>query len=246
MTNTTDSGKTTTGVRRLRQLIATLGVGIRIPSERDLARDWGVARMTVRHAIDILIKEGQLERRAGSGTYVAQPPYAKTVGLSSFTDDMRSRGWEPSSRLLDFGEHPADPATAMRLGVDEDESVYEFTRLRLADDQPIAVETNWIPAVVVPGLERADLHGSLFTLLADRYGIQPGEANSTVDAVLPDPATAQVLEVGEHSPCLRIQMDYLDQRRRPLMAATGIYSGARYQLKITLSASAFASTGARE
>ena len=136
------------------------------------------------------------------------------------------------------------PDASVRLGVDDDEPVYRFTRLRLADGQPIAVETNWIPVESVPDLDEAALEGSLFALLNERYGITPGEATSTIDAVLPDAATAAALGIGEGSPCLRIRMEYLDQRGRPLMAATDYYAGSRYQLQVTLSANAFAATAA--
>jgi GntR family transcriptional regulator len=242
-------GKTSMVVRLLRQLVATAGVGARIPSERDLAREWGVARMTVRNAIEVLIMAGQLERRPGAGTFVVEPPYAKTLGLSSFTEDMRRRGREPSNRLLEFTVQRAGADMSVRLGVDDDEPVYRFTRLRLADGQPIAVETNWIPVESVPDLDKAALEGSLFTLLNQRYGITPGEATSTIDAVLPDATTATALRIGEQTPCLRIRMEYLDQRRRPLMAATDYYAGSRYQLQVTLSANAFAPgapSGSRE
>ncbi len=76
-------------------MVAGLEFGDRIPSERDLAARWGVARMTARKAIETVTAEGWLERRRGSGTYVAQMPYAKTLGLSSFTADMRRRGLVP-------------------------------------------------------------------------------------------------------------------------------------------------------
>jgi GntR family transcriptional regulator len=227
-------------VRLLRQLVATVGPGARIPSERDLAGEWGVARMTLRSAIEVLIRSGQLERRLGAGTFVVEPPYAKTLGLSSFTNDMRSRGREPSNRVLEFTLEPAGSETSVRLAVDDDEPVYKFTRLRLADGQPIAVETNWIPVSVAPGLDSSAVEGSLFAVLTDRYGVSPGEATSTIDAVLPDAATAAALSVGDHAPCLRIRMDYVDQRRRPLMASDGFYAAARYQLHVTLSANAFA------
>jgi GntR family transcriptional regulator len=227
-------------VRMLRQLVAATGPGARIPSERDLARQWGVARMTLRSAIEVLIRAGQLERRIGAGTFVVEPPYAKTLGLSSFTTDMRNRGRVPSNRLLEFTLEPAGTETSVRLGIDDDEPVYRFTRLRLADGQPIAVETNWIPVVAVPGFDEAAVAGSLFAALAERYGISPGEATSTIDAVMPDAATAAALAIGEQAPCLRIRMDYVDQRRRPLMASDGFYAATRYQLQVTLGANAFA------
>jgi GntR family transcriptional regulator len=233
------TGKTSLVARRLTQLVSTAGVGARIPSERDLAADWGVARMTVRNAIEILVRAGQLERRPGAGTYVVEPPYAKTLGLSSFTADMRNRGRVPSTIVLDFAEQPAGAEIALRLGVDEDEPMLRITRLRLADGQPIAVETNWIPIHLVPGLDAEAVTGSLFGVLGERYGITPGEATSMIDAVNPDRASAAALGISARAPCLRIRMEYVDQRLRPLMASTGLHVGSRYQLQITLNAGAF-------
>ena len=151
----------------------------------------------------------------------------------------------PSNRLLEFTLTSGGSRHSVRLAVDDDEQIYRFTRLRLADGQPIAVETTWIPAELVPGLDEAALEGSLFALLAERYGITPGEATSTIDAVLPDRQTAAALRIGRHAPCLRIRMDYLDQRHHPLMAATDYYAGSRYQLQVTLSGNAFTPSASR-
>ena len=170
------------------------GRGARIPSERDLAVEWGVARMTVRNAIEILIKAGQLERRPGAGTFVVEPPYAKTLGLSSFTDDMRSRGRpavEPSCSSSRCSEQvprrpPAWASTTTNPSTGSPASVSPTAK-------PIAVETNWIPVDLCPTSTRRHSSGSLFALLNERYGIRPGEATSTIDAVLPDAATAAAL-----------------------------------------------------
>ncbi len=243
MTVTTTDGKSQEAVRQLRHLVATLQPGSRIPSERDLATQWGVARMTARKAIETLTGEGWLDRRHGSGTYVAQMPYAKTLGLSSFTADMLRRGLTPSSRVLDFDLVPADPATAARLDIDEGSEVVRFTRLRLADDEPIAVETTWIPSHLVPGLGKEDLTGSLFETLRRKFGITLGKASSTIDPALADEATAAELGIEGHEPCLRIQMEYTDHRRRSVMAAICLYRGDRYQINVVLTPAAF-NTGA--
>jgi len=239
VTVSTHDGKTQEAVRQLRHLVGTLELGTRIPSERDLAAQWGVARMTARKAIETLTVEGWLDRRHGSGTYVAQMPYAKTLGLSSFTADMQRRGLTPSSRVLDFGRVPADPTTAARLEIDEGTEVFRFTRLRLADDEPIAVEITWIPSHLVPGLSEDDLTGSLFDTLGRRYGISLGQASSTIDPALADEATAAELGIDGHEPCLRIQMEYTDHRRRAVMAATCLYRGDRYQIHVVLTPAAF-------
>lgn len=239
MTIPNSDNKSQAVVQRLRHLVGSLDVGSRIPSERDLAAEWGIARMTARKAVEALTVEGWLDRRRGSGTYVAQMPYAKTLGLSSFTVDMQRRGLTPSSRVLDFSHVPADAVIADRLHVREGEEVVRFTRLRLADGEPIAVETTWMPAHLVPRLTGEDLAGSLFETLAHKFGIILGQASSTIDPILADEATATDLAIDAHQPCLRIQMEYLDHRRRSIMVATCLYRGDRYQLHVVLTPAAF-------
>ena len=226
--------------QRLRQLISTRDVGSKIPSERDLSDEWGVARMTARKAIETLTDEGLLDRRRGSGTYVAQMPYARTVGLSSFTADMLQRGLTPSTEVLDFERVPADEATAARLDIAEGDEVVRFTRLRLADGEPIAVETTWMPAHLVSAMTEEDLSGSLFESLTRKFKIIPGQASSTIDSAMADDLAASALGIGDSEPCLRIQMDYLDSRRKAIMAATCLYRGDKYQLHVVLTRNAFA------
>lgn len=74
---------------RVRELLSDLNVGDRLPSERELSESWNVARMTVRRALDDFILEGAVERRQGSGTYVAPRPFVRALGLTSFSEDMK-------------------------------------------------------------------------------------------------------------------------------------------------------------
>jgi GntR family transcriptional regulator len=225
--------------RRLLQLIEELPVGSRLPAERDLAKRWSVARMTLRRAVDRLIIEGRVERRAGSGTYVTRPPYAKLLGLTSFTEDMRARGLVPSSRLLELRRLRATTTVAHRLRIPEGDEVVRFTRLRLASGEPMAVETVWIPAAFVPGLAAEDLAQSLYDLLRERYGIRTSAAQAVVLPVLPEARVAASLDIDGAQPCLRFEMTDLDHRGRVVMAADCVYRGDRYWLRVDLGAPAF-------
>src|SRR5881409_1371217 len=89
------------------ELIERLGVGTAIPSERQLSVDLGVSRLTVRAALDDLVREGYLVRRRGSGTFVSEPKIAQELTLTSFTDDMRRRGMTPGSKTLELKVVPA-------------------------------------------------------------------------------------------------------------------------------------------
>ncbi len=125
---------------RVLELIEALGVGDAIPSERQLGVDLGVSRLTVRAALDELVREGYLVRRRGAGTFVAEPKVAKGIDITSFSDDMRARGLTPGSRTIDLRTIPAGARLGRILHVSPSEAVVAVKRLRLADGDPMAIE----------------------------------------------------------------------------------------------------------
>lgn len=230
--------KVNDAVLQLRELISRLPTGSRIPSERDLAENWGVARMTARKAIEAVAHEGLLDRRRGAGTFVAPRPQARMRGMSGFTADMVRSGRQPRTETLDFDELTASRDLAEALAVREHDPVFRFRRLRLADEIPIAVETTLLPRAAAPTLERGDLDGSLIDLLTRRFGRRPGQATSTIEAVGAPADVTDYLAVDLGHPCLRVDMRYLDAGRRPLMHAECLYRGDRYHLEVALTAEA--------
>jgi GntR family transcriptional regulator len=201
--------------------------------------------MTLRHAIDVLVTEGVVERRHGSGTYVVPRPLVRVLGLTSFSQDMRTRGLEPGSRLLAFRTQPADRTLAGQLQIQAGDDVYHFTRLRLGSGEAMAVETTWIPVAYVPGLTEADLDGSLYEVLASRYRVVTGAARVTIDPVLPDPRVGELLSIPSDQACLRLRMVDSDTRGRVIMVANCIYRGDKYQLTADVSGAAFSNAMSR-
>src|ERR687888_1563245 len=122
-------------------LIRELGVGQAIPSERRLSTELGVSRLTLRAALDELVREGYLVRRHGSGTYVGQPKIAQQLTLTSFSEDMRRRGMVPDSRTVELRRIHAGPQVGRALNVSPDARVFQIRRLRLAGGGPVALET---------------------------------------------------------------------------------------------------------
>src|ERR671932_2852630 len=114
---------------RVLDLIERLDVGDAIPSERQLSADLGVSRLTVRAALDDLVREGHLVRRRGSGTFVGEPKIAQELTMTSFTEDMRRRGMEPGSRTLSLDGVPAGPRLGRFLHVSPSERVLVAKRL---------------------------------------------------------------------------------------------------------------------
>src|SRR4249919_2641271 len=117
---------------RVLDLIEQLAVGEAIPSERQLSAEFGVSRLTVRAALDNLVREGLLVRRRGSGTFVSEPKIAQELTMTSFTEDMRRRGLQPASETLDLRTVPAGARLGRLLHVSPSEPVFVAERLRLA------------------------------------------------------------------------------------------------------------------
>src|SRR5436189_5267654 len=154
-------------------LIERLTVGEAIPSERQLSADFGVSRLTVRAALDELVREGHLVRRRGAGTFVSEPKIAQELTLTSFTDDMRQRGLVPASRTLELNVVSAGARLGRLLHVSPSEQVVVVKRLRLADRETMAIETLHVREALVPGLSAQDLaEGSVYELLRERNGIE--------------------------------------------------------------------------
>src|SRR3954454_17035951 len=153
------------------ELIEQLGVGSAIPSERQLSTDLGVSRLTVRAALDDLVRDGYLVRRRGSGTFVSEPKIAQELTMTSFTEDMRRKGMKPASRTLSLDVVPAGAQLGRFLHVSPSEPVVVVKRLRLADRETMAIETLHVREALVPGLSGDELEkNSFYELLRARYG----------------------------------------------------------------------------
>ncbi|MFZ2501044.1 MAG: GntR family transcriptional regulator [Nocardioides sp.] len=186
----------------VRDLVAESIPGSPAPSERELVKRFGVARMTVRQALDALVSEGLLERIPGKGTFVAQP--RNRVGrLTSFSEEMTARGYRPESQTLVARVEQAGPGVARALALDEGAPVIHWRRLRFADGDPIAVEDAYLSEVLVPGLIQSVMPSSLHAEL-DRRNLKPTWAEDSIKASIAGPVEAKLLGIEAASPILRV------------------------------------------
>jgi GntR family transcriptional regulator len=213
------------------ELIETLQVGDAIPSERSLSHDLGVSRLTLRAALDELVREGRLTRRRGSGTFVAEPKVAKGMTITSFSDDMRLRGLTPGSRTLEFRTIPAGARLGRILHVSPSEPVLSVKRLRLADEEPMAVELLHVPEALFPGLTARDLEeSSFYDLLVSRYGIEIVGGTQTVEPTVTNEEESSTLGVPLHSPALLFERITQSAAGETVEYTSSIYRGDRYRL----------------
>ncbi len=192
--------------QNFRELIASaqLKPGDSIPSEWDLSDLYGVSRLTVRRALEDLARQGWLNRRHGVGTFVANPTVTQiTTSRLSFSDQMLAIGRTPSSRQVSLRLVPAAEEVANALGVSPGDSLVELTRVRLADGEPILLETSYLSQVRFPGLEHANLADeSLYRYLASRYEVSIVGLDHTLQPVLLNNEEAQLLDAEPDSPAV--------------------------------------------
>jgi GntR family transcriptional regulator len=221
---------------RVLDLIERLGVGDAIPSERLLSSDLGVSRLTVRAALDDLVREGYLVRRRGSGTFVSEPKIAQELTMTSFTEDMRSRGMTPASRTLELRVAPAGAHLGRLLHVSPSEPVVIVTRLRLADRETMAIETLHVRETLVPGLSAQDLERrSFYELLSDTYGIEIVGGTQTIEPTVTNEEESAGLGVPLHSPAFLFERVTRSLSGEIVEYVRSIYRGDRYRIVSELS-----------
>jgi GntR family transcriptional regulator len=225
--------------RRLLDLTASLQPGAAVPPERELAAQFGTSRTTVRQALAELVVEGRLQRMQGRGTFVAKPKVAQLLELASYTARMRNHGMTPETRILDIQIAGADAEIAALLAIGPAEPVLRLHRLRLADGEPMSVDISLLPANRFPGLaEQLGAGASLYETLATRYGVEPADAEETIETVLAGPAEAHLLRVDPGLPLLLLTRHAFDSSGKPVEWARSWYRGDRYKFVTRLRRSA--------
>ncbi|HTW10953.1 MAG TPA: GntR family transcriptional regulator [Acidimicrobiales bacterium] len=211
-------------------MLARLSPGEALPPERTLAESFSTSRTTVRQALHELTIEGRLVRMHGRGTFAALPKMAQPLELTSYTEDMRRRGLPSRSRLLSVGQVSADDELAWRLDIKSRAKVLRIERLRMASEEPMAIETTHLEAARFPGLaKRLGDSVSLYALMADEYGVHLAEAEETIETVPAPPKEAEMLDTTVGYPMLLLSRHSRDGSGRPVEFVLSFYRGDRYK-----------------
>jgi GntR family transcriptional regulator len=207
----------------------TLAPHSRIPSERELSEQYEISRMTARRALLELTREGRIYTSVGKGTFVAEPKISQNLqALTSFSEDMRARGLRPVARVLRRELCPAAAEVAAGLRIALETPVLCIERLRLADDEPMALERAHFHFAGMDELFHDSIDGSLYELLRKRFQLVPTEAIQEFEARLATPPEQELLRIGAGAPVLTIARTTLDSSRRPFEFVQAIYRADRY------------------
>jgi GntR family transcriptional regulator len=203
-----------------------------VDSERELARLQRVSLMTARHALASLEHEGLVERRRGAGTFVAAPKIHFNK-LSSYTEQMASRGFSVNSRVLCAENIGIEEEIAARFALSPTSELLKVERARLAAGEPFALETCYLSAAEFSDLLSAPLEReSLFSSLRRDYNLELSHADEEIDATAADPIASEVLEVSRKAPLLRIRQVIFSTKGKAAIYVRGLYRSDRHNLLI--------------
>lgn len=209
--------------------------GTHIPSEDELCEQFGVSRITIRHALRNLVAQGLLERGRGRGTFVRDTTLtAGARGLTSFTAEMKDLGMTAGSRTLSMTVEPADDDVAAALDLAPSDPVVVVKRLRTGDDEPLGLQTAYLPAELFPGLENEPLDDrSLYSVLRDSYGVAPAEAIETFRIAHVDDEQAALLNVPPQTCAFAVER-LTSNTQRPFEFVRSLMRSDRYRIRLVL------------
>lgn len=209
--------------------------GDQLPSERIIAEDLGVSRMTVRQAVRSMVAEGWAERRRGLGVFVRRRPVlVDPQNFEGFTSNIQRQGLVARTLPLGSSVVASDPAIAERLEIVPGEPVVELKRLRLIGEVPAVLETEWFPEAGFHDLVGADMSQSLYAILDRQFGVQLGSTSDVLRAHRLTAEEAGLLRLAPESPViLRDRIGYVADGT-PIEVVRSVYHPEQYEFRMTL------------
>ena len=206
--------------------------GERLPSESELIDRYQVSRVTVRQAMDLLVQDGLVYRRRGRGTFVAAPKIEQGLTkIISFSEDMRQRGFQAETAVLTSHILPASAEIAEKLDVSPGEEIAFLQRLRLADGEPLSIESSYLIHRQCPGVLETDYaRNPLREALDQNYNLRLVRATQVIRAITAAEELAQKLSVAPGSPLFFIERVSYSQHNRPVEFLQLYHRGDRYSL----------------
>jgi GntR family transcriptional regulator len=208
--------------------------GEQIPTETQLVEDFGVSKITVRQALQGLVDLGYIRREHGRGTFVSKRKFDEGPReLTSFSEEMKGHSLQATSRILANTVGEAEVRVAKALGVPAQSPVLVLTRLRLANGEPLTVQTAYIPAALVPRLE-IDEFSSLYEVLQARYHLYAARAKETYLAATADDSVTKLLGIRKGAAVFRVERVTFLPNDKPFEFVQSTIRGDRYSIVLDL------------
>ena len=208
--------------------------GSLIPTEREIGKKLQVSRITVRRAIDELVREGYLVTQQGKGTFVARPKIERrTTQLKSFSEQMLEEGHQPGSQLLSLRHEKATGHVASMLQIKTDDWIWVVERLRYADNEPICISLTYLNLPLEVALTPAELQRetSLWAIM-EKKGIRLKRSEATVQAIAAGDREAELLQIEVGAPLLLVEGVVYTDDNTPVEYHQMFNRGDRYKYSI--------------
>ena len=205
-----------------------------LPGELALMQQFGVARVTVRRALELLAAEGLISREPGRGTRVL-PVGSSRAPLTGLLENLVSMSLKTSVTVLEVGMVMASDNVANALQLTAGDSVQKAVRVRQTQDGPISHITTYVPAEIGRRFGRDELTTTPILVLMEASGVKVGRAHQTISARLADVLVAKHLEVAVGSALLAVRRLVYDDQDRPVQWLHGLYRPDRYEYEMQLS-----------
>ncbi|BAL83628.1 putative GntR family transcriptional regulator [Selenomonas ruminantium subsp. lactilytica TAM6421] len=209
--------------------------GGQLPLERDLCVEFSVSRITIKRAVDELVRGGLVVKRRGAGTFVkslddhAMHKLSRSEQFGGFSDYYQ--GHPVHTEVLHFAiVHPV-PEVAVQLGMSEDDFVYDIQRLRCADGGPVVIEYTQMPIDLIAGLKEGNLQDSIYRYIEETLGLHIQSAHRTVRAVMPTAAEQKLLGIDERMPLLEVAQVAFLSDGRPFEYSLSRHRGDKMKFK---------------
>jgi GntR family transcriptional regulator len=205
--------------------------GSRCPSERHLASEYGISRMTARAAVNLLVQRGYVQRKNGSGTFVASPKIELDLStVAGFSDRVLRHGITPGARVIEartVGADELDASVATTLEITAEELVHVLIRVRTGNNELLALEKSYFPARHCPDLLDNELTGSIYELLRTRCNLELAHLRQKLEMTQLDASAAEALATHPDAPTLQITRTTWDVHGRAIEFARDLYRGDR-------------------
>ena len=212
-------------------------VGSKIPTEEEIAKRFGVNRMTVRQALDELVLEKMIVRKRGEGTVLISSKPRDYVyeleNITSFNDDMQVHGIEPIHEVLRVEEIEADKTISEKLELGEDHRVVQVLSVKRVGDEPVLIERSFLPYAEFSKLAGMNITGPFYHLLVEEFGVSLHHATQIFSAVNPPQEEMEIFGMAETVPCMLLESIVYDPDDIPIEVLYSYYRGDRYSFKAT-------------
>jgi len=210
-----------------------------VPGEIHLMKQFGVARVTVRRALEQLVADGLIERSPGRGTVALasapSEPARQRAQLTGLLENIVNLGLRTSAKVVQCEVLPASDLVAQQLAIGRGELVQKAVRVRSTRGGPLSHITTHVPQAVAKGFGRRELGRKPMLMLLEESGVAIGRARQSISAKLADATVAQLLGVDVGSALLAVHRLVFDVNERPVQWLQGLYRPDRYQYEMELS-----------